>query len=252
MRAVSRFEANLLRVLHALLHPAPVERGLPILKNPLPRPRCLSRNAVELIQDTLAKGCVHFLARRGWMSVRFLHAGKITEGRLWERTASEEIGLTFSEHALEFLVQLASGKLGITIPKAQELTVGDRFLFFLAFDALKHTASADDLRKKWPLLYQDGLCRLAFLEELAEGTPSFCIDWHPWLAGLGASILETLQTWLAEPWTELERTKATISRGTRMRMVGANQEHVCGGYLDALEHAHRWDLVRCFLETARR
>src|ERR1700722_20061836 len=111
MRAVSCFEANLLRVLQALLQQAPVERVLPILKKPLPRPKCLSRDAVELVQDTLAKGCVQFLAGRGWVRGRVLHVGKITEGRLWERTPPQDLGLTFSAHALEFLVQLLSGSL---------------------------------------------------------------------------------------------------------------------------------------------
>ena len=249
MRAVSRFEANLLRVLQALLHQTPVERVLSILRKPLPRPRCLSRVAVELVQDTLAKGCVQLLARRGWMRERFLHVGKIAEGRLWERITPAELGLTFSSDALEFLVQLVAGTLGTTAPKMDELTVGDRLLFVLSFDALRHTEWADVLRKNWPPLHQDGLCRLAFPDELTEEAR---IDWHPWITGSGTAILETMQGWFAERWTALERKKETISTAARMRKIGATQERVYGEYLDAIEDAQRWDLARCFLEAARR
>src|SRR4051812_9358011 len=127
MRTVSRFEMNLLRVLHAVLQRAPIGPALVLLARPHARPKCLSRDAVELIQDTLAKGCVQFLARHGWMRERFLRDGKIAAGRLWERTPAAELGLTFSRHALEFLIQLVSGIAGSGLPG--EYTVGDRLLF---------------------------------------------------------------------------------------------------------------------------
>ena len=249
MRAVSRFEANLLRVLQALLHQAPLERVLPILTKPTPRPKCLSGDAVALVEDALAKGCVQFLARRGWMRERFLHVGKMTEGRLWERMPPLDLGLTFSAHALEFLVQLVSGTLGSAALRADEFTLGDRLLFLLAFDALRHTEAAAETRKKWTPPLQDGLCRLAFPDELTDRSR---IDWQLWITGAGASILETLQGWLAERWTALERNKETISTAARMRKIGATQERIYGEYLDAIEQAQRWDLARCFLETARR
>ena len=106
MKSISRFEVNLLRVLRAVVQQAPVEHVLPLLVKPLPRPKCLSRDAVDLVEDTLAKGCVQFLARRGWMRERFMRAGTSTEGRLWQRSTPAELGLAFSPHALEFLLQL--------------------------------------------------------------------------------------------------------------------------------------------------
>src|SRR5262249_29787108 len=65
MKAVSRFEYNLLRILHFFLKRLPLEQVRGILVNKFDReqPRCLSRAAVELVQDALAKGCVELLAR---------------------------------------------------------------------------------------------------------------------------------------------------------------------------------------------
>lgn len=251
-KTISRFEVNLLRVLRGLWQEAPVETLLPMLVKPLPRPKCLSRDAVELIEDTLAKGCVQFLARRGWMRERFLRAGAITEGRLWERSTPNELGLTFSPHALELLIQLVSGTIGATVPKIDELTVGDRLLLCLAFHLLRHTDVAAELRKKWLPLHQDGLCRLALLEELPEGRARFRIDWLTWTAGLGASILEALQGWLADRWTDVERRKEGLATSARMRKIGTTQTRVYGEFLDALATARRWDLARCLLEAARR
>jgi hypothetical protein len=251
-KAISRFEVHLLRVLRGIVQQAPVEQVLPLLVKPLPRPKCLSRAAVELVQDTLAKGSVHFLARRGWRRERFLRTGKIADGRLWERSSPKDLALTFSPHALELLIQLVSGTVGSTVPKIDELTIGDRLLLFLAFNLLRHTAVADQLETKWLPLHQDGLCRLFFTEELTEAAQRFRIDWLTWTERPGADILEALQGPLADRWVEVERRKETTTTVARMRKIGTTQTRVVGEYLDALAPAKRWDLARCLLETARR
>ena len=64
MKSVSRFEANLLRVLRFLLGREPAARAWSLLEQRLPAPTCLSRPAIELVKDHLAKGCVAILARR--------------------------------------------------------------------------------------------------------------------------------------------------------------------------------------------
>ena len=252
MKAISRFEANLVRVVRSLVQQAPATQLLPLLTKPLPRPKCLSRDAVELVQDTLAKGCVHWLARLGWKRERFLRDGKISDGRLWERTPVAELGLIFSSHALEFLLQLVSGTLGKTVPKIDDLTVGDRLLLFLTLNALRHTDLAGAMRKEWLPLYQDGLCRLTFVEELVEQTGRFRIDWSTWTTGLGASVLEALQSWLADRWIEIESKKEIITTVARIRKIGAAQQRVYGEFLDVLEQVQRRDLARCFLVAAGR
>src|SRR5947209_5453334 len=80
---------------------------------PPPPPACLSRPAVRLVKDALAKGCVFLLARRGgWRVERHLRGGRVAEGRLWQRTPPAELGLTFSRHALEFLVWITAARPG--------------------------------------------------------------------------------------------------------------------------------------------
>jgi len=249
MKSVSRFEANLLRLLRCLLQKAPREQIATLLAGAPPRPPCLCRDAVDLVQDALAKGCVGFLARRSWMRERFLRNGLASEGRLWQRTAPTELALTFSPHSLEFLLQLATGTLGSAVPSSDDLTIGDRLFFVLAFDALSDTSAAEVMVKHWPALHHDGLARLAFAEELADEEGR--IDWAVWTNGVGACILEALQSWLAERWASLERKKGNITTAKRMRKIAKGQR-VFADFLDALEIAGRRDLARGFLDAARR
>src|SRR5262245_18725987 len=104
-KSVSRFEANLLRVLRFLLKQVPAEQALRHVHDRMERPKCLSPAAVHLIQDSLSKGCVLYLVRAGaWKRDRFLRAGEPKFGRLWERSPVERLTLTFSKHALDFLI----------------------------------------------------------------------------------------------------------------------------------------------------
>src|SRR5262249_34921919 len=105
MQSVSRFEANLLKLLYFFLGREPAEGALPPVEKPLPEPDCLNRPAVRLVQDALAKGCVALAARRGgWRRERHLRGDGVVEGRLWERTPPRELGLRFTRHSLAFLV----------------------------------------------------------------------------------------------------------------------------------------------------
>lgn len=249
MKAVSRFEANLLRVLRGIVQQTPIAD---LLEKPLARPRCLSGDAVLLIEDTLRKGIVQWLARQGWRRERFLRDGRPSDGRLWQRTPPTSLGLTFSPYALEFLLQFVSGTVGTTVARTDDTTLGDRLLFCLALDAVKAKPLVSTLEKNWTPLHEDGLCRLAFLDELPDGVPPFRIDWRSWTAAPGASILEALQGWLAHRWVELERHKENISTAARMRKLGATQERVLGEFFAALDQAARRDLARGFLVAVRR
>ena len=150
MKAVSRFEADLLHLLHAVLGRAPRDEALKIVLQERDRPPCLSRVAVELIQDTLARGCVWRLAREGvWRRARYLRGDRIASGRLWERTPPEELGLRFSGQTLDFLIRLTAYLPGDRPPRSApydaEPTVGDSLLHFFAYEALRETPAADPL-----------------------------------------------------------------------------------------------------------
>src|SRR5205823_1688148 len=55
-KMVSRFEANLLRILRFFLKQAPAEQAMKLINDRMDRPKCLSAAAVELVEDSLSKG----------------------------------------------------------------------------------------------------------------------------------------------------------------------------------------------------
>src|SRR5437868_5323801 len=96
-RSVSRFEHNLLWLLRWFLRQAPAQQALPLLDAKLDRPKCLRRPAVELVKDALGKGCVLLLTKLGgWRRERHLRGEEVREGRLWQRTPPQQLGLTFT------------------------------------------------------------------------------------------------------------------------------------------------------------
>src|SRR5438477_11794286 len=75
---VSRFEANLLDILRFFLRRMALERVQKRIIEECPRPKCLSRAAVRLAEDMLAKGCVSLLARAGgWRRERYLRGAGV-------------------------------------------------------------------------------------------------------------------------------------------------------------------------------
>jgi hypothetical protein len=253
MKVVSRFESRLLRLLRAFLHGEPIEQMRPLVVEPCEAPPCLSLSAVALVQDTLAKGCVHLLARRdGWRRERHLRDGKLVEGRLWERTPPLELGLKFSRHTLGFLIWITAvdleGKL-LWEPPESELTIGDRLLLYFAFDALMPLRVASQLARS-PAFHRNGLCWLAYPEQFASTPVDGELDFTPWTTGQGACILEALQRPLSDRWLAVEDSKSEIENWQRMQAVGRGQERVLASFLAAVEQTGRTDLARFLLETA--
>ncbi|HWG45011.1 MAG TPA: hypothetical protein VN688_19735 [Gemmataceae bacterium] len=257
MQSVSRFEANLLRLLGYFLHHEPPERALPLLENRCAAPTCLHRNAVHLVKDALAKGCVVLLARRGgWRRERFLRGDRAVEGRLWERTPPTELGLTFSTHTLEFLIWITanrpSDKDTPWRPREEDLTLGDRLLLYFAHEGLRSLADglgARSLRTHQPFV-EHGLCWLAFPEDYTAAPVGSRPHFAPWTNGVGACMLEALQSELAQRWIEVESGKERISEPQAMRVLGLAQQRVLTAFLDAIEQAGRMDLAKFLLQAA--
>src|SRR5262245_23116401 len=102
-KAVTRFEANLLRIVRFFLKQVPAEQAMRHIHDRMERPKCLSAAAVDLVKDSLSKGCVLYLVRAGaWKRDQFLRTGSAKFGRLWERSPVEQLSLEFSRHALDF------------------------------------------------------------------------------------------------------------------------------------------------------
>ncbi|HEY7329738.1 MAG TPA: hypothetical protein VH592_19040 [Gemmataceae bacterium] len=257
MQSVSRFEANLLRLLWYFLRREPPERALPLLETQSAAPLCLHRNAIRLIQDTLAKGCVLLLARRGgWRRERFLRGERVVEGRLWERTPPVELGLTFSAHTLSFLIWITANRPSDTarpwVVPEDELTLGDRLLLYFAHEGLRSVAEGLGVSVLWTQepFVRHALCWLAFPEDYTVVPTGVRPNLAPWTNGAGAYMLEALQPELARRWIEVESSKERITDPQAMRALGLSQERVLTAFLDAIEQARRMDLARFLLQAA--
>jgi hypothetical protein len=258
-RAVSAFEADLLTILWFFLRREPQRNALPRILAARERPPCLSRAAVLLVQDALAKGCVLVLCRgphwqhegNGWMTERYLREGLPREGRLWERSDPHEMGLRFSKGTLEFLMWVTAEKADD--PKARgpdlaekSLTPADWLLLYLAYTALRQTPLAPAIRA-WPVFVRNPLCRLAYPTDFPRATKP--IDFAPWTKSLAGCILEGLQSELTAAWVEAEAKKGQTSPWQELQEAGRAQERELDSFLTVLETADRRDLARFLLRA---
>jgi hypothetical protein len=258
MQTVSRFEANLLRLLYYFLRREPAERALPLVEKREAPPPCLSKPAVGLVKDALAKGCTFLLAQRGgWRDERHLRDERVVSGRLWQRTKPEELGMTFSQHTLAFLIWITSSRPGdkdpTWTPTHDQLTPADLLLLFFAHEGLRETVESlggPALRKRQPYS-QHGLCWLAYPQDFTAVSAEVQPDFLPWTGGLGACILEALQPELEVRWLQVESGKERITDPAAMRALGQAQDKVLTGFLDAAETLGRRDLARFLLRAAK-
>jgi hypothetical protein len=252
-RQVSKFESNLLHILRFFVGHLPSDRGLQLIRAAAPRPPCLSRTAVELIQDSLAKGGVLALVRSGgWRNDRFLRDGKPIEGRIWERSPLEERVLHFSRHVVDFLMWATSERVHETqapwdAPPAA-LTPADELFFWLAFDACRADPDLTAVLRHKNAFRMNPLCWLASPGDITEAEPQ-PPDFAPCFTGLRAAILECLQTHLAARLIRSEKQKGQIGDWSRMREQGRAEDAALAAFLAAAATANRLDLARFVLNT---
>jgi hypothetical protein len=256
MKAVSRFEANLLLILRFFLKNVPLAQAKPLLLHPCEQPTCLSRSAIELVQDALAKGCVLLLTRSGgWQRERFLRSEQPVQGRLWERTPPAELGLTFSPSTLRFLLWITAtefpSKKNRTSAAGETFTTGDDLLLYYAYQALRPLDDvAADLRRQ--LAFQrNALCRLAYPGDFAEAPEDHFPDFVPWTEGVGACLLEALHHELHDRLVEYEFEKSEVSLTSKQhRAAGRSQERALSALLESVDRKQRRDLSRPVLRAA--
>jgi hypothetical protein len=255
VKSINRFEANLVRIARFVVGGLSAAQARPLLLQKCARPRCLSRAAVQLVQDTLAKGCVRLLARHGgWRRERFLRFNHIADGYLWQRTTLAELGLHFSRHTMEVLLWLTAenledNKASRRVFGETDLSPADVFVCYHVLAALQETHIGGGMGKRLGLARQS-LCRLAFPGEFAHQALGPPTDFARWTKGVGGCILEALQDTLANYWVVLERGKCQLTHWQSLQALGRAQETVLTAYLDALEKAGRLDLARFLLMVA--
>jgi hypothetical protein len=251
--SLSRFEANLLRILRYVLRRFPAERATPLIYQSLPRPSCLRRAAVRLVQDTLARGVPLLLARGGgWRRERHLRGGQRVEGRLWERTPPQELALTFSRQALELLLWLtaenpADRKPHWWRPNLETLTEGDELLFLYTLGSLSAPVPAAVLTNVG--FANLGLCRLFYPNHFAALPAETAWSMKRWTDGLGACVLEALQTELERRWLDTEQAKGRETSWQALQALGREQGRVLQAFVAAVERAGRLDLARFLLRV---
>lgn len=253
MRTVNRFESNLLHILRCFMGQNEVDAILPILVKPLPRPRCLSRSSIELVQQSLSSGTVMLLTRAGaWAQASHLRSGEISQGSLWRRSKPEELGLTFSPASLEFLIWLTATDSHKQLPgfvqHPNRLTVGDQFLLYRAVLTLRDTT----LVNPWfasPLVRENALIGLTLPQYFAETRNQPKPNFDDWMTDSAVTVLEAMQDELARAWLRLERNKWNISSRELMQHLGSAQEKVLASFFDAIERHNRRDLCRFVLEA---
>lgn len=253
MKEVSQFEANLIRILRCFVGQSPIEQTLPVILREWPRPRCLSRACVDLVQDSLAKGIPLFLARQGWNVERFVRDESIAEGRLWERSPIDHRRLEYSEHTLNWLMWVTAENAG----KPDELpaipfdgcTVGDAVLFLLVYARLRKTPAEGHLRRT-PLFRANPLVLLVFPDAFANQRLDATAEIGRWFRPEQAWVLEALQPWLRMRWLEIETEKRQMVSREELQLVGAAQQTVLDAFLDAADRAGRRDLTRFVMDVA--
>lgn len=255
-KSVSRFEANLLRIVRFFVKQVPAEQAMRLIHDRIERPKCLSAAAVELVKDSLSKGCVLYLVRAGaWKRDQFLRNGSPKFGRLWERSPVEQLTLEFSRHALDFLIWATAHRVKEERPSWQtpsdDCTVADRLLFFLAYEAMRGDADLAATLRTSPAFNNNGLVWLTYPNDFAGETlpvPAFDM----WLTGPGSFILEALQPVLESRWLEIERTKGQIGDWAQLNQQGQVQGRVIEDFAQAVDAAGRRDLVRFLLAVMAR
>jgi hypothetical protein len=250
VNVVSRFEANLLTIARCITGLTPLDEGLHVLRHVLAMPTCLSKTAIALLQETLAKGVVQSLATRGWPTARHLAGGEVRRGRLWERVPLEMRQLEFSSGTVRFLMWMTAEDMSkpATALKldAAGVTLADALLMVMAYLTLEETPMAEPLAKQSPL---QGLVLLRLLapHEFLNRKKTSDDSWQSWLAPQRAWVLEAFQPLLARRWLRFEQAKQAASDRIALIRHSQRQHEILAEYLDALEAANRRDLARFLL-----
>jgi len=252
--AVSRFEYNLLRIARFLLGRMPADQGIQLVltANPTPPP-CLSAVCLKLLRDTFGKALIPYLVRvGGWRRDQFLRGSGPQRGRVWERLPLNERALTFSRHAVGFLMWITIEKPVETknlfgVPPG-ESTAGDELFFLLALDALRADPRTHASVVGLNCFAGNPFCRLMFPADFCELEVPLP-DFASLFESPRVAVLECLQTLLGMRWARSERAKGQIADWFRLRRVGQAEDAVLTAFLAAAERANRKDLAGFLLKA---
>ena len=258
LKQVGAFEAGMLRVLRYVLHQGPFDQALPVLDNRFPVvPERISANGLHLVRDSLKKGCVLWLVRAGgWKREKALRNGEVVEGRLWERSTSDELKLVFSRRVLDLLWWLTGFRPGEhpnrIASTRDEPPIGDELLRMLVWEGCRSKPELLKVFRTQEMFAANPLVWLMYPEDFAsEGDPP-CPDFLPWMTGPRSLILEAIQSRLEDRWLQLERSRGQLTDWAQMSQQSRAVAATLKKFLDACESSGRVDLARFLLRTLGR
>lgn len=256
-RRVAASEFDLLTVARALVGQVSAGAVEPLLRQPRPMAEKLGPTALGLLKQTLGRGAVLELCRRGgWRASSHLDAGgEVIPGRLWQRRQPE--GMRFSPVTVRLLRWLVSSPLSVPADcpalKNGPAATGDQLALYLACDLSARCDCGEPLARS-PAFRSSPLCWLGFPELLGgEDPPSKRELSDKALDELvqdGGLLLEALQQDLARRWFCIERAKRHVASTAEMIAIGRSQELVIEKLCQALERHDRKDLIGFLLEAA--
>jgi hypothetical protein len=245
MTRVSPSEHTLLTLARAVVghgQYGPVED---LLRGSHSAPERLSPGALHVLRDTLAKGTVLSLIRRGgWRRQRHLHGAQERSGRLWQRHPL--LPLHFSALCVQTLQWLAEQPLDSAECKPLAVegapTLADELFLYSCCHLVAGTPCGPSVGAQ-PVFRRSALCWLGFPELLGQPPAEFGPALFTPLLASHAPILEALQADLARRWLRLEESKHRISNPADMIALGQTQEAVLTAFLSAIDSAGRRDLA---------
>ena len=265
MPTLPQFEFRLNQILRCMLGKLSVVQAHSFFVSTEPRPICLSRACVRLAEDTLRKGVTQMLATDGAAVERFLSTQNPTEdvssGRIWERHASDQMGLSFSKNSLELLIWLTAEsfvqtKLHPRI-EPERYTLGDRLLEWLL---ATRTGEQFPLSRflLMPTIQANPLIRLTLPHQLTarfalerSEIPGVETDWAEWFSPQNSWLLEALQSRLAKAVAESDRKKLALDDPAKIRTLGELQTQEAARFLETADSTGRRDLGIFLLRGAR-
>jgi hypothetical protein len=234
---VAGSEARLLHLARALVG-AEQHRYLPLLRQKQKFGDRIGPTAMGLLKQTLARGIVQQLLRRGgWQTRRTLGPQGPVRGRLWERHRPLP-PLHFGPASfalLAWLVREDVVKPNQELRRLPDTTIADDLLHYFA---VEHLLRVGGRPQEHPAFRRSPLVALGYPDVLARdaGSDLLAADFSD-LAGKHAFVLEALQPDLAQRWIEMERSKGTIESLDAMIRLGEAQRHVLDRLFTALEQA---------------
>src|SRR5262249_8675995 len=155
---------------------------------------------------------------------RHLRGNQIAEGRLWQRSPVSELRLHFSRHTLELLLWFTADSPGDSKsrrrpPPDAELTPADALVCYHAYLALRDTSACRALSGRLGFGTQE-LCWLAFPDDFVRRPADQSIDFVRWTSGVGACIVEAMQSELARRWHQAVGRMLRASEWQAMQQQG--------------------------------